>query len=510
VLPRCDAAADCLAVDAPDVPDAADATAPPAAQLVLQAPAQVRPAEPFPLVVRVLSDGKTDRTASFDVSLSVDVGTLSPASLHVYRGAGTVRVVLDGPGDVRIDAAAMEPAADVAAAARVVTVSEIAADRTVQGTLPAADATWKAGSVVHVTGDLTVPADVELAIGPGVRVLLAPKANLVVLGRVVASGTEEAPILFAPLEPGKPWGGIRHEASHGDYAFTLFTGGGGNASYAFGHSGSQPVLYGNDADIVLQSCVLADNPGKGLGGEGERIRIEDSIVTRCDTGGELKHSHLVLLRSHFLEMPNADGVFVDDDNDGIYLSGQYEDASGEFLESIIEGCVFTIGKDDGIDHNGADVRVSDTIIEGFMHEGVAASKGGTITIVNTLVRLCEQGIEAGYGAPTVIVDHCTTTDNKVGLRYGDSYDWEVEGTLTVTSSVSSGNTEHNVRNFVNLLGGPAQGAVDISCSALDDPAWDGVNGNASGTPVLTDSYLLAPGSPGKGAACDGTDPGLVP
>jgi hypothetical protein len=253
-----------------------------------------------------------------------------------------------------------------------------------------------------------------------------------------------------------------------------------------------------------------DNPGKAMGAKAAVVKLKDCLITRCDTGGELVETLAQIRTSHFLDMPSEHGVFVDDDNDCLYLKGEYVDGSGDKPASLVEGCVFAVGKDDGIDHNGANVVVNDCSMEGFAHEGIACSGGGRIEIRNTLARQNEQGIEAGYGEPDVVVDHCVVTDNDVGFRYGDSYDWEVTGHLAVTNSISFGNQKHNVWNWVNLLDGPAADALDISYSMVDDPEWDGQAHNLAGQPVFDDAWRLAPGSPGVGKGSDGQDIGLLP
>lgn len=61
---------------------------------------------------------------------------------------------------------------------------------------------------------------------------------------------------------------------------------------------------------------------------------------------------------------------------------------------------------------GATVTVHRTVIDGWAHEGVAASGGGggsqtadqdvvLVLVKDSLIRACGQGIEAGYGYPQV-------------------------------------------------------------------------------------------------------------
>jgi hypothetical protein len=291
----------------------------------------------------------------------------------------------------------------------------------------------------------------------------------------------------------------------------LFTHGGGDTTRQFAtHSHSQPVFRVNQATVSLTGVAFLDNVGKGPSGDRARYTLVDGLVARCDTGGEWESSAVTIRDTWVLETPNADGQPADDDNDGIYLHLSLPGDDGAPVASLIERAVFAVGKDDGVDHNGATLTVRDTLIEGFAHEGIAASNKGRVDVVNTLIRDCEQGVEAGYGAPEVVVDHVVATDNDVGLRLGDSYDKDVTGTLTVTNSIATGNRLHNVWNHVNKLNGPLEGHVSISTSLVDDPAWDGKDGNLPGEPTFDATWHLVPGTTGTGAATDGSDLGLLP
>jgi hypothetical protein len=223
----------------------------------------------------------------------------------------------------------------------------------------------------------------------------------------------------------------------------------------------------------------------------------------------LKQSRVEFFRTWFLEMPNADGNPVDDDNDGIYLHNPPPDLPADEASATVTQCVFAVGKDDAIDHNGSRIRVADSFIEGFHHEGVACSKDNWVEIRNTLVRDCQQGIESGYGSPQVTVDHCTVVENEVGFRLGDSYERVVSGSLTVTNSIAVLNSDSNVWNFSRRDSGPLPEHVSISNSIVDSPEWDGQNENLPGLPEFDSTWHLLPNSVGVGGGSDGLDVGLL-
>lgn len=475
--------------DSAAVPDAAPA-GPDAAVPALEIRTVAEPpvGSPFPVVV-ASADGSPFWGA---VAFSVDG---EPRALSLYRGLGSASTIADAPGPVRLEAGGA--VREVVAATR--------AQRDLAGTLSEDDLVWDATADVRVTATTAVPVGAVLEIGAGARILVDAGVSIEVRGRVEVSGTEEEPVLFTRAGDAA-WGGLRLlEGGTARLEHTWFLAGGGDAALAFGHSSSQPVVFADGGELSMSGGGVIDAPGKAFGSRDAVVSLADVLVSRCDTGGEHVRSEVLIDRCWFLEMPDADGVLDDDDNDGTYLTGVLVVDGEEQLSRVVDS-VFAVGEDDGIDHNDALVEVERTWFRGFAHEGVAASGGHSIRVSDSVVQSCEQGIEAGYGAPEVVVDHCLITGCDVGLRYGDSYDWEVSGTLEVKSSIAVGNQD-NVHNFVNLLDGPAPDAVSISCSMVDDAEWDGVDGNLAGAPTWGEDGCLVPGSPGEGAACDGGDLG---
>lgn len=458
--------------------------------IVIEAPPAPPIGVPFPVVIST-ADGEP---RSFGVTLEA-AGELRDVML--YRGRGSASLVADGPGPLTLSARA---------GATEATMTVVPAERprrSGSGDLKGANLEWNETSDIHLTADVLVSLESTLTIAAGTRILVDERVSLIVHGGVVAEGTAANPIVVTRAGS-EPWGGLRVGAfARLDHVW--FLAGGGDRSRAFGHSASQPVIFAEGGSLEMTGGGVIDSPGKALGADGAEVTLTDVLVSRCDTGGQMNDSRVTIRSSHFLEMPDSDGIADDDDNDGIYLEGVFTRAGRE-LSSLIEDTVFAAGEDDAIDHNGALLTVERAWIEGFAHEGLAASGSGEVTIQGSVIRYCGQGIEAGYGSPAVRVEHSLVTGCGSGLRYGDEYDWAVEGTLDVTGTIAVGNVR-NVYDWVDAQGGPSDGAVTITCSFVDDPAWNDEGGNLAGVPTWDTNGCLEPDSPGSGAACDGTDVG---
>ncbi len=377
--------------------------------------------------------------------------------------------------------------------------------RELSGVLSHSDLIWDSTEVIHITDNLTIPVGCRLRIEPGTIVELGENASVLVEGSVSCTGTRKNPVIFTSDSLGLPWGEIYHRNSANYYSYTFFTNGGGDDSRPFGHSESQPVVSGTDCEVFLDHAFIIDNPGKAFGFTRSEVHLDSCLISRCDTGGEFRMTIAKIKNCYFMDIPNDDGVEIDDDNDGLYLVLPWNDGDSP---SILENCVFMEGKDDGIDHNGANVVIKNCVVDGFDNEGIATSNRNTVQIVSTLVTNCEQGIEAGYGLPQVSIDHCLLINNETGIRFGDWYNRECDGFITITNTISVNNSLHNVWNHVVLEGGPEQDAITISYSLVNEEEYNREEGCITGNPEFTLDYLLTDDSPGKNAASDSSDIGL--
>jgi len=452
------------------------------------------------IVVKVRNEDQSINTSisgSFQIMASPAV--LDNDVIKIIRGVGSVTTMVYAPGDFNLSINGFS-------GEKTISVNNSIPVIQIEGQI-SINTSWGPDSIIHINNDLTINEGTVLTINAGANIVFGEKINLFVNGRLNIVGTPGKPVFFQPSNPVEPWGGVSfanpNDSSSVENCFFIY--GGDNEEFIFGHSNSQPVLLIENSSLSLINTYILDNPGKAIGGSISHVKLGDCVISRCDTGGEYASCLVDFSGSYFINMPNDDGIPIDDDNDASYFSGLYPNTT---QQSEINNCVFVNGKDDGIDHNGANLNIKDCWIEGFDHEGIAASNANNASVYNTLVKDCEQGIEAGYGEPNVIIDHCVLVNNDVGLRFGDSYNWGCEGHIGITNSIMYGNDD-NIWNFDILTQGPVEDAIDVSYSMTNDIEYDNYPNCIVGTPVFDENYFLITGSPGIGLATDGSNLGLV-
>jgi len=467
--------------------------------ITIVSPAKIRSGEYLPIVVHILKDSyEIDTGITGKLQLLTSSVEQENSSVSIKKGAGSLTKKIVADNDINISIKNMS-------GTRQVMLPDTILKKSYVGTINTTPEAWDERYDRYITGDLIIPAGTELLIKAGTRILLGDKVNILINGTLVVEGTENKPVQFISIDWNFPWGGIEIKQSTAKLKFCFLVNGGADESRVFGHSQSQPVLKADHSEVDLTSCYLIDNVGKALGAHKSRMNLDRCLISRCDTGGEFHYSLMNISYSYILDIPDDNSDFVDDDNDGFYFAGVFSEINEP---SKVNNCFIITGKDDAIDHNAARLEINNCRLEGFMHEGVAGSNGNWVKVYNTLVKSCEQGIEAGYGNPKVYVDHCVVVDNDIGFRFGDSYQWGCQGEMIVTNSILYNNGD-NVHNFDLKTQAPVDSGIIISYSMTNDLEYNHYPFCITGVPLFDATYHLTTGSPGKGFAKDSTDMGLI-
>ena len=454
----------------------------------------------LPIVIKAVKpSGELDSSSSGKFELTINqTGSLQQHEVVLRRGIGSITIPSGtDSATLEINHESHEPSAFTLQNEQVIILN---------GELNDDQLLWSEDAIIQITDDIIIPQGKILTIQPGVTVLTNAEKNIYISGSVFAKGTKHNPILFSAKDKNQPWGGLILNAAEGNFEHVFFTAGGGDSTRIFGHSNSQPMLFAENSIVDIAYSVFQDAPGKAIGAIGGEWTITHSLITRTDTGAEFHDAALKLTDSQFYDFPTLNPQEQDDDNDAIYLKADPNNPQASSYQlnrvTLIEGA------DDGIDHNGSLATISESWIEGFDNECVAASAGGEIIVEDTVLSVCEQGLEAGWGSPSVVGKNLLIMQCDTGLRFGDGYSKRYDGAMRVTDSIIMNNKNHAIRNWSNSSNSVITGAIRVDHSIIDQNEVELSEANLILAPVLNQNLLLSRSSAGHSTAADQSAPGL--
>jgi len=208
-----------------------------------------------------------------------------------------------------------------------------------------------------------IPEGRSLHLAAGAALFFELGADLEVDGSLFAEGTSQMPVVLSALDASRPWGGVlvRGQAT---LQGAFLTSGGANLARVYGHSGSHPVLDCMGGTVHVAESWIVHNVGKGVGGTACEFVLDSSLVAWSDMGGEFHDCRVRVANSAFLFFPDSSTSPRDDDNDALYLLAS-QPTGADSVWSVLDSSVFYHGLDDGLDHNGALVRVRASRFAGF-------------------------------------------------------------------------------------------------------------------------------------------------
>ncbi len=480
----------------------------------LFAPKRIPSGQRLPVVVR-LRDAYWNINFLDQTPMTVQfAGAHADTVIQIKRGAGTGVVEINSATNFTLSV----QNANVPLVQKLIEISTVPTI-SYSGTLPTGDVIWDNTADRLITADVTVPAGCHLKIQPGTWILIKRYVNFTVQGQITVAGTAGEPVVITSDNWSEPWGGMEFTQAKASFQNCMVLNGGGDFSKGDPtgedwHTGHQHIFFGKDnSEFNFDQCFFLNSPGKVFGAQDSRVTVTHSVTSFVWHGGEFHRVLLSYKNSHLMNLPNDDHIFTEDiDTDGLHID-YVNSAYPQY--SIIDHCFFVTGKDDAIDHHAARLGISNCWLEDFIHEGVAASGGDTVKILNTIAMKNDQGFEAGWTednvseGPYVFIDHCVAVENNVGLRIGDDHHyWTYRDFMKVTNSILYDNQD-NIWNYLNSTHAPLAGALEISYSMTNDADYDNSPNCITGVPQFDEHYHLLPGSPGAGASVDGSDLGLI-
>ena len=175
-------------------------------------------------------------------------------------------------------------------------------------------------------------------------ILIDEGVDINVNGPVLFSGSAANPVCITCTKADKFWGGFITKVSGGtieaDYTIFCQSGYHDSEDYNWGHSGRQALFYTENSSLKLNFCFMLDHIGQIFYPQSSTLILDNILVQRAQTGGQINYSNLSLSNSIFTDFPDDSYVFQDNDNDALYLSAS---------DAEIDNTIFMFAKDDGLD-----------------------------------------------------------------------------------------------------------------------------------------------------------------
>jgi hypothetical protein len=375
--------------------------------------------------------------------------------------------------------------------ATVAASGPLPAETLVTGTI--STSTWsEAGSPYHVTGTVLVPTNDTLSIDPGVAVSFDAGTSLVCRGTLAIAGTAEKNVVFGPHTVGGEWGGV------------LLTGGTAR--------GQIDYLELHDADVP--SFDGTNHPGAFTITRGAKVALRhiwfhhfDGVVVDSNQGSELILQDSLIEHSHEA-VHSANGYALVERCTIRHVTG-YSDCIDYDNESTPQSAIRECLIEDNAEDDGIDLGGASALVENVTIRSIRAGKAVSIDMVcspvirNVVVHDCMWGFVI-KDKSTPLLDHCTATQNEVGVKCYQKIAGAGGGHGTAHSMILWGNDENIAVDALStfaltysIAGGGYAGAGNLDADPLfADPAID--------------DFHIPRASPAAGSGKDASDMGAFP
>lgn len=359
------------------------------------------------------------------------------------------------------------------------------------------------GTVLHVTGNVTVAAGATLEIADGVIVLVEPGRSIIAQagGTINVLGTAARKVFFSSAGSGNGlWGPL---SATGDDAEI-------NVRFA-DVSRAQVSAVSGAAGLVEDVAIHDFDPGSAAGTLNRPImmcnfaslfqarRVHVWNYYEC-----LVRNGIIQIEDCVFEKITGDALDFDSAQPGSYTRRcTYRDGTGGNVDAIDIGPADLPGSTDTV--------ISDCIMWNFPRDkGVSVGDNGSshgIIVSNCLIYACNAGVMS-KDLCDVSVRNCTIVNNTSGLTNFNK--------LNPSSPTGGGittNTYNNILwNNIAAIGMANNGQLYADHNDFGNTNWPG-EGNIDIDPLFVNpaahDFRLQPGSPVRGAGRDGADMGVT-
>ncbi|MBT5815214.1 MAG: hypothetical protein HOI15_12845 [Opitutales bacterium] len=344
------------------------------------------------------------------------------------------------------------------------------------------DAQWTLlDSPVSLTEKVIVRPGATLVIDPGVTVMLAEDAAILVEGSLLANGTANEPIIFTRAAGSNGWPGIEFS---GTRVWNTFSSRSVFKFCHFDYVSNEVALEAWEVDLEFSNCVFENMNDTVIRCHDGRLRLADSFFRNCGEGVNTVRCDADISRNRFYHIRNgADAIDVDFEYSGEGLK------PAQIVQNIIEYC-----SGDGIDLGSSTAHISGNLIRRCADKGISLGEGSNARVENNVVLHCPIGIAVKDRSAPVMANNSVASCT-VGVR---AYEKEI-GMGGARGHWVNGiiwNCDESIR--LDLLS-----FLDVRYSVIGGAeVWPG-EGNTNADPQFvdlnTENVLLQLGSPALNA-----------
>ncbi len=392
----------------------------------------------------------------------------SPANYDLGRGTWSYQISLSpGLNEVSVSAFARGVVIDT----KTAKIVYIPPDHALSGQLSGSTTWTKEPSPYLVSQTVVVPLGATLTIEPGTEVMLANGQSLVVMGTLLANGTEAEPIVFTRYADGEKWGSLVFEDSVGsklshcvvEYSSSAGSYDGKDYVWAVAVVGSQ---------LDVDGCVFRKLPDESPAAQG------DAIEFSAGSSGEVTNSRFLSIGSgvrtdrSYVVVENC--VFSDirgSGNDPVDVNGLSSPMP------VVKNNLFTGSQDDGIDMDNCAPLVTGNLIYSIVGKGISVGSASSPRMENNAVAWNGTGIAVMDGSTPLIINN-TIVNNQVGIHGYEKTAGRGGGNATVVNCILWGNGTEVVLDTLS--------SASVSYSDVEGASvWPG-EGNINADPRFAD------------------------
>lgn len=321
------------------------------------------------------------------------------------------------------------------------------------------------------SGDLIIPANMELSMTEGVRLLMPEGSNIYVYGTLTIAGSQAKPVVIDSYSG--IWGGIC--LNHG-------TGTSEMSHLVLKHAsrGSDPELYPGAiaayyTPISLSNVLIEDVPGNPVFTWYSNTRVKNchfhSLGT-CDLINVKYADTAIVEHSVFMDsrMPDTDAIDYDGVKYGIIRFNKIHNLVGENSDGI------DIGEEAG------NVQIYGNLITNCSDKGISIGQASSMEVYRNVIYQCNMGIAVKDFGSTANIYNNTLNRNSIGISCYEKNLGKGAGSAQVLNSIIAGSELASIlkRN---------EGQISVSYSISDTEQLAGT-GNLFDRPGMIAPYAL--------------------